>query len=110
MSPQFKFPTDNYYTNRSYTPPKPQELKKPSDIAGYSIYNKEKNIKLVYKLPGLQNTLRAKLTTIYNTIKLTNANTEPTYIFTDSFNSIYLISTQLRHPTLQNNHPDKLLL
>jgi ribonuclease HI len=108
--PQLKFSTNNDYTDGSYIPPKPQEHKKPSDIAGYSIYKKEKNIKSTYKLLGLQNILRAELTAIYDTIKLTNANTEPTYIFTDSLNSIYLINTQLRHLTLQNNHLDKLLL
>jgi hypothetical protein len=43
-------------------------------------------------------------------LKLTNTNTKPTYIFTDSLNSIYLVNTQLRHPTLQNYHLDKLLL
>jgi ribonuclease HI len=71
---------------------------------------KEKDIKLAYKLPGLQNIQRAKLTTIHDTIKFTNTNIEPTYIFTNSLNSIYFINIQLRHSTLQNIHPDKLLL
>jgi hypothetical protein len=35
---------------------------------------------------------------------------EPAYIFTDSLNSLYLINTQIKHPTQQNNHPDKTVL
>jgi hypothetical protein len=36
-----KYPTNNDYTNGSFIPPKPNEPKEPSDIAGYGIYNKE---------------------------------------------------------------------
>jgi ribonuclease HI len=82
----------------------------PSDFASYGIYNKKTIIKLAYKLPVLQNILRIELTAIYDTIKLSTTNTEPIYIFIDSLNSIYLINARLRHPTSQNNHPDKLLL
>jgi hypothetical protein len=48
-----KFPTDSYYTDGSYTPPNPEEPDKPSDIAGYGIYNKEKNINFLTRLPRL---------------------------------------------------------
>jgi hypothetical protein len=46
------------------------------------------------------------------TIKLSTTNyaNEPIYIFTDSLNSLYLINTQLRHPSVHNNHPDKIIL
>jgi ribonuclease HI len=91
-------------------PPKPNESETPIDIAWYSIYNKDKNIKIAQRLLGLQNILRAELTAIHDTIKLTLRDTKSTYIFTDSLNSIYLINTQLKHPTSQNNHPNKLLL
>jgi hypothetical protein len=32
------------------------------------------------------------------------------HIFTDSLNSLYLINTQIKHPTQQSNHPDKSIL
>jgi hypothetical protein len=35
---------------------------------------------------------------------------ERVYIFTNSLNSLYLINTQLRHPSAHNNHPDKTIL
>jgi hypothetical protein len=42
IPPQLKFPTNSYYTNGSYIPPKSLELETLSDIVGYGIYNKEK--------------------------------------------------------------------
>jgi hypothetical protein len=49
---------------------------------------------------------------IYTVIKLiiTIYNEEPIYIFTDSLNSLYLINTQLQHPSAYNNHLDKSIL
>jgi ribonuclease HI len=35
---------------------------------------------------------------------------EPAHIFTDSLNSLYHINIQIKHPTQQNNHPDKTML
>jgi ribonuclease HI len=105
-----KFPKNSYFTDGSFTPPKPEAPDELSDIAGYGIYNKEKNIKIALKLPGLQNILRAELIAIHDTFKITATDIEPTYIFTDNLNSIYLINTHLKHPTSHNNHPDKLLL
>jgi hypothetical protein len=32
------------------------------------------------------------------------------HIFTNNLNSLYLINTQIKHPTQQNNHPDKTIL
>ena len=91
-------------------PPKPNKSETPIDIAGYNIYNKDKNIKIAQRLPGFQNILKAELTTVHGTIQLTLRDTKLTYIFIDSLNSIYLINTQLKHTTSQNDHPDKLLL
>ena len=56
------------------------------------------------------NILQAKLTAIYDTIKLAKTNIDPTYIFIDSLNSIFLINMQLRHSSFQINHPNKLML
>jgi ribonuclease HI len=49
---------------------------------------------------------------IHHTIKLLNQlfPYEPAHIFTDSLNSLYLINTQMKHPTQQNDHPNKLLI
>jgi hypothetical protein len=49
---------------------------------------------------------------IYATIKLsiTTYAEEPVFIFTDSLNSLYLLNTQITHPSLHNNHPDKTIL
>jgi hypothetical protein len=48
---------------------------------------------------------------IYTTIKLsiTTYPEEPVFIFTDSLNSLYLLNTQMKHPSLHNNHPDKTI-
>lgn len=35
---------------------------------------------------------------------------EPAHIFTDCLNDPYMINDQIKHPTLNNNHPDKTVL
>ena len=35
---------------------------------------------------------------------------EPTHIFTDCLNVLYLLNTQLKHPTIHNGHPYKKIL
>ena len=49
---------------------------------------------------------------IHATLKMINEvyPNEPTYIFTDCLNGLYVIKTQIKHPTLHNNHPDKTIL
>jgi hypothetical protein len=49
---------------------------------------------------------------IYIVIKLsiTSYTDEPIYIFTNSLDSLYLINTHIRHPSIHNNHPNKTLL
>jgi hypothetical protein len=49
---------------------------------------------------------------IYTTIKLsiTTYTEEPVFIFTDSLNSLYLLNTQMKHPSIYNSHPDKTIL
>jgi hypothetical protein len=90
--------------------PPTEELEKPSDFVGYGIYDKDKNTKISIRFPGLQNILRAKLTAIHDTLELTTTDPDPTYIFTNNLNSIYLMYMQLRLSTTRNNHFHKLLL
>jgi hypothetical protein len=49
---------------------------------------------------------------IYTTIQLSVNDyvDELVCIFTNSLNSLYLINTQIRHPSTHNNHPDKTIL
>ena len=51
---------------------------------------------------------------LHQTLTLTLINTqfpnEPAYIFTDSLNVLYLLNTQIKHPTLHNSHPDQVTL
>ena len=49
---------------------------------------------------------------IHHTLKIniTEMQNEPIYIFTNSLNSLYLLITQIIHPSLHNNHPDKTIL
>ena len=71
-----------------------------------------RNIHILARLPGLQNILRAKLLAIHHTLQLLLAqfSHEPAYIFIDCLNTIYLVLTQMQHPTWHNSHPDKTLL
>ena len=49
---------------------------------------------------------------IYNVLKKINDKypDKPTHIFTDCLNGLYFIETQIKHPTLHNNHLDKTIL
>jgi ribonuclease HI len=102
-----------YYTDGSLTPPKQQAngFWDPAQT-GYGIWNPLLKINLPQRLIGLQNILRAEISAIHHTLQILIQEfpNEPTHIFTDSLNSLYLINTQLKHPTLQNNHPDKTIL
>ena len=75
----------------------------------YGIYNPIKEIELAIRLPGLQNVFRAKLMAIHQTFQKINNKfpNEPTYIFADCLNDLYIIKTQIKHPLQHNNHPDK---
>lgn len=48
---------------------------------------------------------------LYNTIKISTDeySDKPIHIFTDSLNSLYLINTQIKHPSLHVNHPNKTI-
>jgi ribonuclease HI len=109
-----KFPPEySYYTDGSFKPPKQISANNwQPKTASYGIYSPIKDLQISKRLPGLQNILRAELMALYMIIKLstTTYTEEPVYIFTDSLNSLYLINTQLRHPSTHNNHPDKTIL
>ena len=49
---------------------------------------------------------------IHHTHRLltTTYRDEPTHIFTYCLNVLYLLNTQIKHPTLHNSHPDKNIL
>ena len=49
---------------------------------------------------------------LYDTLKMsiTQYQNEPVHIFTNSLNSLYLLNTQIKHPSLHNNHRDKTIL
>jgi hypothetical protein len=67
---------------------------------------------MAQRLIGLQNILRVEISAIHHTLLILNHEFphEPAHIFTDSLNSLYLINTQIKYPTQQNNHPDKTIL
>jgi hypothetical protein len=111
---QSKFPPQYYYyTNGSFVPPKQQAngMWDPTQ-AGYGIWNPLLKINLPQRLIGLQNILRTEISAIYHTLQIfiQEFPNEPAHIFTDSLNSLYLINTQIKYPTQQNNHPDKTIL
>ena len=109
-----KFPLEYcYYTDGSFILPK--QINKitwlPETVA-YGIFNAHKQIEISKRLLGLYNILRAKLMALYNSIKLSLElyHNKPVHIFTESLNSLYLHNTQIRHPFLHTNHPNKIIL
>jgi hypothetical protein len=109
-----KFPPQYcFYTDDSLTPPKQlsANIWEPAR-AEYGIWNPLFKRDISNRLIGLQNILRAEITTIYHTLVILNQEfpQEPAHIFTNNLNSLYLINTQIKHPTQQNNHQDKTIL
>ena len=49
---------------------------------------------------------------IHQTIQKINNefSNEQAHIFTDNLNGLYVIKTQIKHPTQHNNHPNKIIL
>ena len=49
---------------------------------------------------------------IHHTLTIINKDfpNELVHIFRDCLNGLYVIKTQIKHPTLHNNHPDKTIL
>jgi hypothetical protein len=56
--------------------------------------------------------MRVEMIAIHETLKIINNQypNELAYIFTDSLNVLYLLNTQIKHPTLHNSHPDQVTL
>ena len=104
LPPKF-FIQYSYFTNGSFYPP--VEIS-PSiwqvETASYGIYNAYKNLRISKRLRGLQNIFRAELIAILETIIYNNSICphEPSHILIDSLNSIYLIKTQITHPSQYN--------
>ena len=108
-----KFPPQYcYYRDGSFLPSQQIDDKWTREKAGYGIYNQYKNLELAVRLPGLQNIFRAELMAIHATLKIINDEypNEPAHIFTDCLNGLYVIKTQIKHPTMYNNHLDKTIL
>ena len=106
-------PAYSYYTDGSFK--EPEEISPGHwrrERAGYGIYNPTKEIKLAKRLHGLQNIIRAEMMAIHKTLQIitTNYANEPAHIFTDCINVLYLLNTQITHPTLHNSHPDQTIL
>ena len=55
---------------------------------------------------------RAELMAIHKTLRIitTKYPNEPAHIFTDCLNCIYVINTQIKHPSQHNNHANKTIL
>ena len=101
-----------YYINGSFLPPQQIGDKWTREKAGYGIYNQHKEIELAIRLPGLQNIFKVELMVIHTVLKKINDEypNELTHIFTDCLNGLYVIKIQIKHPTLHNNHLDKIVL
>lgn len=112
-TPKFS-PLYSYYTDGSFEPPRQNSAGEwIRETAGYGIYNSSKpEVQLSNRLYGHQNILRAEFMAIYDTLQLltTEFPHEPAHIFTDCLNCLYLLQTQLKHPTSHNNHSDKTIL
>ena len=103
-----KFPPQYcYYTDGSFLPPQQVDDRWTREKAGYGVYNQHKNLELAVRLPGLQNIFRAELMAVHAILKIINNEypNEPTHIFTDCLNGLYVIKTQIKHPTMHNNCP-----
>ena len=105
-------PQFSYYTDGSFIKPieiAPGEWRR--ERAGYGIFS-PKGLNIAKRLHGHQNILRAEMMAIHKTLTLINTKfpNEPAYIFTDSLNVLYLLNTQIKHPTLHNSHPDQITL
>ena len=98
----------SYYTNGSFMGPKeinPGVWRR--ERVGYGIYS-PKGLNISKRLHGHQNILRAEMVAIHKTLEIINTlyPNEPAYIFTDNLNVLYVLNTQIKHPTLHNSHPD----
>ena len=95
----------------TFTPPsKNSEGQIVGNTAGSGVYSPYRNTRILERLPGYPNILRAELNAILIAIKNTQNTQQDTYVFTNSLNDIYLINNHIQHPTSQHHHPNKLLI
>ena len=80
------------------------------NTTGSGVYSSANNLRIVERLPCLQNILRAELNAILIAIQGTQHHTQDTHIFTNSLDTICLIHNHIRHPSSQHNYLDKLLI
>ena len=102
----------SYYTDSSFKPPKQkQDGTWKRERARYRIYNLGKTIKVSERLLGLQNILQAELLAIHHALQIivNKFPNKPTYIFTNSLTSLYLLIKQFKHPTYYIDHPDQTI-
>jgi hypothetical protein len=105
-NPTSKFPPQYcYYTDGLFTSPKKiaNNIWEPAR-ARYGIWNPLLKINISKRLIGLQNILHTEISAIFHTLTILNQEFphEPPHIFTDNLSSLYLINTQIKHPTQQN--------
>ena len=105
-------PQFNYYTYGSFM--KPKEINPGvwrRERVRYGIYS-PKDLNISKKLNGHQNILRAEMIAIHKILRIINTlyPNKPAYIFTDNLNVLYLLNTQIKHPTLHNSHPYQITL
>ena len=80
------------------------------NYAGSRLCSPYKNTRILERLLGYPNILRAKLNAVLIAIKNIQNTQQDTYIFTNNLNIIYLINNHIQHPTSQHHHPYKLLI
>ena len=105
-------PQFSYYNDGCFI--KPKEIAPGvwrRERAGYGIYS-PKGLNITKRLHGNQNILRVEMIAIHKTLRIINTQypNEPAFIFTNSLNVLYLLNTQIKHPTLYNSHPDQTTL
>ena len=77
------------------------------------IYNPTKvEIQISKILPKLQTSFRAELMAIHKTLEIitTKYPNKPGHIFTNCLNCLYIINTQIKHPTYHNNYIGETIL
>jgi ribonuclease HI len=79
--------------------------------ARYGTYS-PKGLNISKRVHGHQNILRAEMIAIHRILRIINTlyPNKPAYIFIDSLNVLYLLNTQIKHPTLHNSHTDQITL
>lgn len=92
-----------YYINKAFKPPNEIINKHwKCEKIGYGIYSPMNGFKITKRLPGLPKNPTSKIMNILHILQLltTTYRDELTHIFTKCFNVLYLLNTQIKHPTM----------